>query len=89
MLTPNTAHKATQTIKDTLHTPNTTHKKSKAIPATGLLGFNPKECFKISVNLRHKWLSISIRSRDFSVRHRVKKILCQLSQGLLSTCMKR
>jgi hypothetical protein len=34
MLKQNTAHKATQTIKDTLHTVNTMQ-KSKAIPATG------------------------------------------------------
>jgi hypothetical protein len=34
-LKQNTAHKATQTIKDTLHTLNKTKKKGKAIPVTG------------------------------------------------------
>jgi hypothetical protein len=38
MLRQNTAHKATQTTEDTLHTMNTTEKKSKAIPVTGLGG---------------------------------------------------
>jgi hypothetical protein len=35
----NKTHKATQTMKDTLHTRNTTHtKKSKANPVTGCGG---------------------------------------------------
>jgi hypothetical protein len=39
MLKQSTAHEATQTITDALHTMNTTQKKkekSKAIPVTGL-----------------------------------------------------
>jgi hypothetical protein len=54
--TQNTAHKDTQTIKDTLHTMNTTQ-KSKVIPATGRGGLQSCGMLRIPHCIGNRFMS--------------------------------